>query len=429
MAPGATRLRVALVQKDDLRANNGIFSSDNQIDVLSGGPGNDSYYVATEDQVVETVGEGFDTANLYVNASSYTLAANVENLIVAGGNYLTFTEARINGNAADNVITSSPTGSLVLDGGAGADTLVGNEFGTKFHVDNVGDVVVAGVGTDTVISSLDWTLGAGLENLTLTGNGAINGTGNALANTITGNVANNVLSGGPGNDTFVFAPGFGNDTVQDFDFDPVGGQDLLDISALGVTAATYAGSIVITDLGVDLRISIGADSIVLTNVADTAAITQADFILASGSVNVINGTSGDDTLIGTAAADRINGLSGNDAIDGGLGADLMVGGSGNDSYTVDDVGDSITENPGEGTDTVLSSVNYTLGSNVERLTLTGSAINGTGNELNNTLTGNSATNVLDGRSGNDTLYGGTGNDTCSAVPATTISMAAAASTR
>ncbi len=89
----------------------------------------------------------------------------------------------------------------------------------------------------------------------------------------------------------------------------------------------------------------------------------------------------------------------------------MIGGAGNDTYVVDNAADIITENANEGTDTVHSSVTYTLGANVENLTLTGtSAINGTGNTLANVLTGNSAVNTLTGNDGNDTLDGGLGND-------------------
>ena len=93
------------------------------------------------------------------------------------------------------------------------------------------------------------------------------------------------------------------------------------------------------------------------------------------------------------------------------GADSLIGGLGNDIYTVDNVGDVITENLNEGTDKVNSSVTYTLSANVENLTLTGAlAINGTGNSLDNVITGNSAANQLNGQAGNDKLIGGDGDD-------------------
>ncbi|MDO8413650.1 MAG: calcium-binding protein, partial [Gallionellaceae bacterium] len=112
-----------------------------------------------------------------------------------------------------------------------------------------------------------------------------------------------------------------------------------------------------------------------------------------------------------AYSNTLYGMGGDDTLDGGLGVDTLIGGTGNDICIVDNVGDVVTENLNEGTDTVQSSVTYTLSSNVENLTLTGtSAINGTGNTLDNVLIGNSAINTLTGGSGNDLLNGGSAND-------------------
>ncbi|UXE63585.1 MAG: discoidin domain-containing protein [Woronichinia naegeliana WA131] len=137
--------------------------------------------------------------------------------------------------------------------------------------------------------------------------------------------------------------------------------------------------------------------------------------------NAIVGTSNNDNLIGTAANDTILGLEGNDQLDGKAGSDILQGGLGNDTYTIDNLGDQITENLNEGTDTVKSYITYTLGNNLENLTLLGgSNLSGTGNELNNTLLGNNGNNtlmggngndILDGQAGNDTMQGGLGNDT------------------
>jgi hypothetical protein len=89
----------------------------------------------------------------------------------------------------------------------------------------------------------------------------------------------------------------------------------------------------------------------------------------------------------------------------------LIGLASNDTYTVNHVGDIVTEALNAGTDLVNASISYTLPNNVENLTLTGSSnINGTGNNLNNTLTGNSGNNTLNGGAGIDTLTGGVGSD-------------------
>ena len=128
--------------------------------------------------------------------------------------------------------------------------------------------------------------------------------------------------------------------------------------------------------------------------------------------NSLTGTAASDELLGLAGNDTLTGLAGGDMLDGGAGSDSMVGGAGDDVYVVDNTGDRVTELANEGTDTVNSSITYTLGSNVERLVLTGTAaINGTGNALDNQLIGNSASNTLTGGAGNDTLSGWQGADT------------------
>src|SRR5262249_22232774 len=105
------------------------------------------------------------------------------------------------------------------------------------------------------------------------------------------------------------------------------------------------------------------------------------------------------------------GGAGNDTLDGGLGSDTLRGGTGNDTYVVNTTSDVVTENANEGTDTLQSSVSWTLGANLENLTLAGvTAINGTGNTLDNILIGNSANNTLTGGAGNDTFQGAQGND-------------------
>ncbi len=130
--------------------------------------------------------------------------------------------------------------------------------------------------------------------------------------------------------------------------------------------------------------------------------------------NRLKGTRGDDTLYGLGGDDTLYGKNGNDTLDGGTGSDRLDGGAGNDLYIVDSSDDIVIEVANAGFDGVQSSVTWVLGANLENLTLTGnSAINGTGNALNNFITGNAGNNSLFGGDGNDRLIGGSGNDTLS----------------
>ena len=230
-------------------------------------------------------GSGVDT--IYGNDADNRLTGN-------GGN-----DSLFGGLGADTLLGGA--GSDKLDGGAGADRLEGGAGNDIYTVDNIGDQVIEllNEGTDQVNASASFTLGANVENLTLTGSDAIDGGGNELAN----------------------------------------------------------------------------------------------------------------KLVGNGAANALRGFGGNDIIDGGLGADTLYGGPGDDIFTVDNVGDQVIEALNEGSDTAKAGISYTLGVNVEKLTLTGTnAIDGTGNELANVLTGNAADNVLSGMAGLDTLTGGDGND-------------------
>ncbi len=121
----------------------------------------------------------------------------------------------------------------------------------------------------------------------------------------------------------------------------------------------------------------------------------------------LSGFTGNVTMLGSATLnDHLIAGSGNDTLNGAAGDDTLVGNQGNDLYVMDSAGDRILEGLNAGTDTVETSINYTLGENLENLTLTGSASNGTGNSLNNVITGNARGNRLRGGEGNDTLLGG-----------------------
>ncbi|MFK7143583.1 calcium-binding protein, partial [Acinetobacter baumannii] len=260
-----------------------------------------------------------------------------------------------------------------------------------YVVDSTTDTITENTneGIDTVRSSVTYTLGNNLENLTLTGTTAINATGNALNNTLIGNSAVNTLTGGAGDD--YLDGGAGNDKL-------LGGLGN-DVYVVDSTTDTITEN---TNEGIDtVRSSV---TYTLGNNLENLTLTGTTAINATG--NALN-----NTLIGNSAVNTLTGGAGDDYLDGGAGNDKLLGGLGNDVYVVDSTTDTITENTNEGIDTVRSSVTYTLGNNLENLTLTGTtAINATGNALNNTLIGNNEVNILNGGAGNDILDGQGGND-------------------
>ena len=150
------------------------------------------------------------------------------------------------------------------------------------------------------------------------------------------------------------------------------------------------------------------DGFTLISGQDIVVSGGGDIPLPKG---VIFGTDGNDNLVGTDGNDTIYGYGGDDWINGGKGADKMIGGLGDDKFVVDNIGDVVVENAGEGHDSVYSTIDYHLGDNVESLYLQGSsAINGWGNDLNNVIVGNDNTNMLFGNGGGDELDGGKGAD-------------------
>lgn len=162
----------------------------------------------------------------------------------------------------------------------------------------------------------------------------------------------------------------------------------------------------------------------ITDLVNSSSTTAGNIRFNDGSKLIIGsntaadsltGGFADDQLLGQGGNDILKGGAGNDVLNGGAGIDNMTGGDGSDTYYVDSISDTVTESSGtnSGTDKVISSVSYTIGSNVEALTLASGAgnINGFGNTGANTITGNTGDNLLDGKGGTDTLIGGDGSDT------------------
>lgn len=335
-------------------------------DIMSGDAGNDTFHVdSLDDAIFEASGGGTDTV---ISSIDYTLGEELEKLTLTGA------AISATGNSLGNTLTGT-AGDNVLDGRAGADIMNGGSGGSDtYYVDNVGDVIQdAGVGTDTVFTTLNtYTLGNTLENLYFAGTGDFTGTGTSLANQISGDDGNDRLDGLGGNDSMTGK--LGDDTY-------VVGQ---------------AGDVIneAADEGYD---SLEASaSYVLAGSASVERLTAVGIAAVNLTANAL-----DNELYGNSAANVLN---------GGAGADHMEGGGGADTYHVDNAGDDVVEALNAGTDLVISSVDFTLGDNLENLTLVGSAIYGYGNALANTLLGNAQDNVLDGGALGDSMTGGAGND-------------------
>ncbi|MDI1229008.1 MAG: hypothetical protein PSY14_15105 [bacterium] len=404
--------------------NDNFLTGNSGINILSGGLGNDGYFVddlddMNKDTFIENIGEGTDDfifGRISVTLKTATATYDIENIVLSDEDE-NVPDYNINasGNALDNTLTGN-RGSNTLNGSTGVDYLVGNKGDDTYILDNIADFLTekAGEGNDTVNTNFTYSLTNDVdevENLTLYGGLAIDGEGNNVTNIIIGNIAVNTLSGLDGNDTLdgggdadVMIGGDGNDLyIVDNSLDVVSevggeGRDTVRNSVSFNMLLQASGD-------VEIMIMTGASNI------DGTGNTLGNTMTGNTGNNTIDGGVGTDTLLGLAGDDYLIGGDAVDTMDGGTGIDTMAGNLGDDVYIISSATKTILEAFGEGIDEVRSSLTHTLAANVENLTLTGSApINGFGNNLGNFIKGNAAVNTLDGATGVDTMEGGGGSD-------------------
>ena len=374
-------------------------------DIINGEAGNDNLYGDTGNDAIDG-GEGVDT---YIsNYSDRTVGLNMsydsatDNSIIVVG---TETDTLISierfydfkGTGFNDIILGTSGADWYLSGLAGNDLISGNAGG---------DWIYGGDGNDALNGGADDDGVRGEE-----GNDILNGEagndnlyGDTGDDLITGDAGADWLYGGDGTDTLI--GGSDNDQLTG-----EAGNDILE-PGLG---RDYA------DGGTDIDILKVDYSFLSTNIISTLTNGGSGTVLtAANSVNYVNiekfsiiGGSGNDVLLGGDFDDTLKGGSGDDILNGGGGLDILQGGVGDDAYITDEPGENISEYANEGTDTITTSVSYTIEEldNIEYVSLTGTNnVNATGNVLNNRLTGNNSNNMLTGKGGDDTLEGSGGDD-------------------
>lgn len=324
----------------------------------------------------------------------------------------------LDGGAGDDVLIGG-AGRDTLDGGRGSDAMEGGAGNDDYYVDDAGDVVfeVAGGGDDLVYAAVSTTLSQHVEKLVLDANGALDGTGNDLANTLWGNNHANRLYGRGGDDDLFgyngadrLSGGAGSDVLNggsgaDTMFGGAGDDAYVVDNRLD-TVTEWAGGgrdeVAVDGLG---RYTLGREVEDLTNLAALPVFYGQGNALG----NAMTGAAGRDHLFGLRGADSLDGGGGNDLLEGGAGADSLVGGRGTDTLSYASA---------RGTVEVSLTSGQALGDDAQGDTFTGFE-NLRGGRASDALYGDAARNVIwggagsdyiDGAGGADLLIGGSGDD-------------------
>ncbi len=331
-------------------------------DDMSGGAGDDTYYVDhRDDGVTENVDEGRD--RVVTTLASYVLAPSVEDLTYTGTSDFTGI-----GNALDNAIA----------GGAGNDTLTGGWGKDSLSGGDGNDTLAVGEGDYVTGETFDGD--SGTDELRFTGDNGVDLSGATLDG-----IERLVVTGGP--------------------------WVIIGLTIAQLESLSYVGGYVrLTDGGaVSLEgVTMQFDSIKLSELGNSI-----DARNAQGVPLTISGGSGKDTMLGSMTnSDWLLGGGGDDWLDGGWGVDFLTGGAGDDTYVVDNSGDQVNEDLDAGIDTVrATAASFTLSTNLENLLYTGSGnFAGTGNGLTNRIDGGAGNDLLKGMAGDDVLTGGGGDD-------------------
>ncbi|WP_411878273.1 calcium-binding protein [Polaromonas sp. YR568] len=385
---------------DKLTGDNGTHLTMQGDDTLDGGDGNDELNGSGgSDHLIGGAGDDHlsgDWDNLPAELQGDDLLDGGDGddvLLGAGGDDTLFGgegKDDLQGGSGDDFLDGG-AGDDKLMGGAGEDMLVGGEGADVLLGDVDDDFLEGGAGNDIMQG------GTG-EDMLVGGEGDDGLQGGDNDDILQGGAGTDTLEGGSGDDTYIFNLGDGHDTLRD-----TAGTDTL-VFGGGITPADIVFSRSAYDLV--LRLQGTEDLLVIPGWGSDAAARIEKFEFADGTV-------WDAAFINAQVALAANrGTSGDDLMSAWIDEDAttMQGGDGNDFYLVHSRTQLARERANQGYDTVQSTVDYTLGSNLERLLLTGDAVKGTGNQLDNELFGNEAGNVLTGGGGSDYLAGGDGDD-------------------